>query len=318
VAGRHWTTADVPGQAGRTIVVTGGNTGLGLEVARVLARAGARVIIAARDPEKSKRAVADIATGVRRAQMTSAQRASVADGTAAALVETVRLDLASLASVREAADDLRQRCPRIDVLINNAGVMMTPFARTEDGFELQVGTNHLGPFAFTGLLLDQITERVVTVSSVVHWRGRIDLASFTSDRGYSRTGAYAQSKLANLLFTYELQRRLAAAHATTIALAAHPGYASTGLTRNLPSLIQAGSRMAEAIAGHNADRGALPILRAATDPDAKGGEYYGPGGPGQLKGLPRRVGSSSRSRDEDVARRLWTESERLTGVTYPF
>jgi NAD(P)-dependent dehydrogenase (short-subunit alcohol dehydrogenase family) len=312
--GRHWTTADVPGQAGRTAVVTGGNTGLGLEVARVLARAGARVVIAARDPEKAKWAVADIATGVRRAQMTSAQRASGANGAAPALVETVRLDLASLASVREAAAELRERCARIDLLVNNAGVMMTPFSRTEDGFERQIGTNHLGPFAFTGLLLDRITRRVVTVASIVHRRGTIDFGSFTSDSGYRRSGAYAQSKLANLLFTYELERRLEKAGSTTIALAAHPGYSTTGLDRYLPSLVQAGARATAPLIAQSPARGALPVLRAATDPDAKGGQFWGPDGLAQLKGYPRLVKSSARSHDARLAMRLWEESERLTGV----
>jgi NAD(P)-dependent dehydrogenase (short-subunit alcohol dehydrogenase family) len=312
--GRHWTTADVPGQAGRTAVVTGGNTGLGLEVARVLARAGARVIIAARDAEKAKWAVADIATGIRRAQMTSAQRASGANGAVPALVETVRMDLTSLASVRDAAAELRERCDRIDLLVNNAGVMMTPFTRTEDGFELQIGTNHLGHFAFTGLLLDRITRRVVTVTSIVHRQGTIDFGSFTSDRGYRRSGAYAQSKLANLLFTYELQRRLAKAGATTIALAAHPGYSNTGLGRNLPRLLLAGTRVVNTFMAQSPARGALPILRAATDPDAKGGQFWGPDGLTQMKGYPRLVKSSARSHDAELARRLWDESERLTGV----
>ena len=312
--GRHWTTADVPGQAGRTAVVTGGNTGLGLEVARVLARAGARVIIAARDPEKAKWAVADIATGMRRAQMTSAQRASGANGAQPALVETVRLDLASLASVREAAAELSERCDRIDLLINNAGVMMTPFTRTEDGFELQIATNHLGPFAFTTLLLDRVTRRVVTVASIVHRRGTIDFGSFTSDRGYNRSAAYAQSKLANLLFTYELQRRLEKAGATTIALAAHPGYSTTALDRYLPPLVRAGARATAPLLAQSPVRGALPILRAATDPDARGGQFWGPDGLTQMRGYPKLVRSSARSHDAKLAGRLWDESERLTGV----
>ncbi len=314
--GRHWTTADVPGQAGRVAVVTGGNSGLGLEVARVLARAGARVIIAARDPEKAKWAVADIATGIRRAQMTSAQRASGANGTKTAQVETVRLDLASLASVREAADELKRRCERIDLLVNNAGVMMTPFTRTEDGFELQIGTNHLGHFAFTGLLMARITRRVVTVASIVHRQGTIDFGSFTSDKGYRRSGAYAQSKLANLLFTYELQRRLAAAGSSTLALAAHPGYSSTGLDRYLSSPLRAGARVAAPFIAQSPAQGALPILRAATAPDVKGGQFYGPDGLAQMKGYPKLVHSSALSHDEKLAAALWEESEKLTGVRY--
>ena len=253
---------------------------------------------------------------MRRAQMTSAQRASGANGTVTALVETLRLDLASLASVREAADELKQRCDRIDLLINNAGVMMTPFARTEDGFELQFGTNHLGPFAFTGLLIDRITGRVVTVASIVHRQGHVDFGSFTSDKGYSRSGAYAQSKLANLLFTYELERRLEKAGTTTIALAAHPGYSTTGLARNLPKLVQAGVSVTSPFVAQSPARGALPILRAATDPDAKGGQFYGPDGVTQMKGYPKLVRSNARSHDAKLAAALWAESERLTGVRY--
>jgi NAD(P)-dependent dehydrogenase (short-subunit alcohol dehydrogenase family) len=314
---RHWTAAQVPSQAGRVAVVTGGNTGLGFQVARVLARAGARVIIASRDPDKAKHALAEIVTWVRRARLAGGQR----DGGEVPVIETVRLDLASLASVREAADDLRSRLDRLDLLINNAGVMMTPFARTEDGFELQLGTNHLGPFAFTGLLISRMVHvpgaRVVTVSSIVHRRGRIDVANLTSERGYSRSGAYGRSKLANLLFTYELQRRLTRAGAEAVALAAHPGYASTGLTRNLPAPMRAGSRAIEPFFSQTAEMGALPIIRAATDPGARGGEYYGPGGLTQAKGYPELVSSSARSRDEQLARGLWAESERLTGVIYP-
>jgi len=319
MAKRGWTTADVPAQSGRTVVVTGGNTGLGFEVARVLARAGARVVIAARDTDKARHAIAEIATGVRRAR----QAAGFRNGPAAA-VESVRLDLTSLASVKEAAEECRSRYDRVDLLVNNAGVMMTPYARTEDGFELQFGTNHLGPFAFTGLLLDHMANvpgaRIVTVSSVMHRRGQLDIDTLAAQQGhdgYNRTAAYARSKLANLLFTYELQRRLQAADGQAVALAAHPGYAITGLTRNLPPLQRAGERVIAPLLAQNAEMGALPIIRAATDPDAHGGEYYGPGNAMQTKGRPRLVGSSHRSHDAELARRLWAESERMTGVRYP-
>jgi NAD(P)-dependent dehydrogenase (short-subunit alcohol dehydrogenase family) len=298
MAERHWTTADVPDQAGRTAVVTGGNTGLGFQVARVLAKHGARVVIASRDARKAAEAAAGIPGA-----------------------ETVRLDLASLASVREASAELRDRYEKLDLLINNAGIMMTPYARTEDGFELQFGTNHLGPFAFTGLLLDRLMSlpgaRIVTVSSVVHRQGQIDFEDLTSERRYGRSAAYGRSKLANLLFTYELQRRLAAAHAEAIALAAHPGYSNTQLDRNLPPLIRAATRAVVPFTAQSAEMGALPLLRAATDPKARGGEYYGPGRLRQMRGYPRLVTSSALSHDEELARRLWAESERLTGVRYP-
>jgi NAD(P)-dependent dehydrogenase (short-subunit alcohol dehydrogenase family) len=300
MAERNWTAADVPGQMGRTAVVTGGNTGLGFQVARVLAERGARVVIACRDTAKGAAAAARIA---------------------GAQPEAVRLDLTSLASIREAAAELRSRYEKLDLLVNNAGVMMTPYARTEDGFELQFGTNHLGHFALTGLLIDRMADvpgaRVVTVSSIMHWRGSIDFDDLAAERRYRPTAAYAQSKLANLLFTYELQRRLAAEGKPLIALAAHPGYASTGLTRNMPALTRIGSRMVEPLIAQSAEMGALPLLRAATDPKARGGEYYGPPGPIPTRGRPRLNTSSARSHDQELAHRLWTESERLTGVRYP-
>jgi NAD(P)-dependent dehydrogenase (short-subunit alcohol dehydrogenase family) len=296
--GRGWTATDVPDQTGRTAVVTGGNTGLGFQVARVLAERGAQVTIACRDLAKGQRAAAEIGAGA----------------------DFVRLDLTSLASVQEAAGEISSRHETLDLLINNAGVMMTPYAQTEDGFELQLATNHLGHFALTGLLLDRMLTvpgaRIVAVSSFMHRRGSIDFDDLMSERRYNRTAAYGQSKLANLLFAYELQRRLAKAGAQAIALAAHPGYASTGLTGNMPALMQAGSRAVEPFIAQSAEKGALPILRAATDPAAQGGEYYGPGNLLQTKGDPKRVTSSGRSRDTEVASRLWTESERLTSVTY--
>jgi NAD(P)-dependent dehydrogenase (short-subunit alcohol dehydrogenase family) len=316
LSARRWTTADVPDQSWRTAVVTGANTGLGFQVARTLALRGARVVLAVRDTGKGRRAIAEIATGARRSQVAIGRH----DGEVPA-IETVHLDLTSLASVRSAAAELRSRYTRLDLLINNAGVMMTPYARTEDGFELQLGTNHLGPFAFTGLLLDLMTQvpgaRIVTVSSVLHRQGSFDFDDLAMERRYDRSAAYGRSKLANLLFTYELQRRLAAAHAQAIALAAHPGYAMTGLARSLPGLIQAGARVGAAFVGQSAEMGSLPLLRAAVDPDVRGGQLYGPGNITQMKGYPKRVTSSARSHDQELAKRLWAESERLTGVTYP-
>jgi NAD(P)-dependent dehydrogenase (short-subunit alcohol dehydrogenase family) len=299
-----WTTADVPDQAGRTAVVTGANSGIGFEAARVLAEHGAAVILACRDTGKAKNAAARIA-------VTAPQAA----------VTVVRLDLASLASVREAAEEIRAGHDALDLLINNAGLMMPPRGVTADGFELQIGTNHLGHFALTGLLLDRLLpaggSRVVTVSSNGHRVGRINFGDLQSERGYRRMAAYGQSKLANLLFTYELQRRLAAAGARTAALAAHPGTSSTELTRYMPAALDIANRALGWAYSQSARMGALPTLRAATDPAASGGEYYGPGGRFEFKGYPRRVQSSARSHDREVQRRLWQESQELTDVTYP-
>jgi NAD(P)-dependent dehydrogenase (short-subunit alcohol dehydrogenase family) len=309
MAERHWTTADVPDQEGRIAVVTGGNTGLGFQIARVLAEHGALVVIACRDIANGEAAAAEIARGTR----------AGADTDKPGKPEVIWLDLASLASVRQAAAEIT--APRIDLLINNAGVMMTPYARTTDGFELQFGTNHLGPFAFTGLLMDRIKDvpgaRIVTISSMLHRGGTIDFDDLESERRYNRSAAYSQSKLANLLFAYELQRRLAAAHAPAISLAAHPGYANTNLGRYLPPLTRAGLSVVNPIIAQSAGMGALPVLRAATDTRARGGEFYGPGGIMGMRGYPRRATSSATSHDEELARRLWTESERLTEVRYP-
>jgi NAD(P)-dependent dehydrogenase (short-subunit alcohol dehydrogenase family) len=320
VAGRQWTTADVPEQAWRTAVITGGNTGLGFQVAQVLAGRGARVILACRDREKARRAVAEMATSARR----SRQAIGLREGPGLDL-HVVELDLAKLGSVRDAAAELKSRFQVIDLLINNAGVMMTPYTRTEDGFELQFGTNHLGHFALTGLLIDHLAKspagaRVVTVSSFLHRRGALDSLEgddLMSGQGYNRTAAYARSKLANLLFAYELNRRLTAAGTPVMSLAAHPGYTRTDLTRHLPLLMRAGSRAAEPVFAQTAAMGALPLLRAATDPKATGGQYYGPGNLMELKGHPRVVRSSARSYDEELAQRLWETSEKLTGVSYP-
>jgi NAD(P)-dependent dehydrogenase (short-subunit alcohol dehydrogenase family) len=299
-----WTAADVPGQQGRTAVVTGANTGIGFEAAAVLAQRGAVTVLACRDTGKAERAVARLSAAAPQAT-----------------VSVVRLDLASLESVRAAAGQIRASHPRVDLLINNAGVMMPPRGTTADGFELQFGTNHLGHFALTGLLLAAMLavpgSRVVTVSSHGHRAGRIDFADLQSERRYGRVSAYAQSKLANLMFTYELQRRLTAAAAPAIAVAAHPGSTSTELVRHLPGLLQAAYAATGGLVSQSAAMGALPALRAATDPAARGGEYFGPGGWAQLKGDPVLVSSTGRSHDAAAQQRLWAESERLTGVTFP-
>src|SRR5215510_3768714 len=295
-----WTSDDVPGQHGRLAVVTGADTGLGFETAQVLAARGASVVLAVRDTEKGKRAAARIA------------------GTApGADVMVQPLDLASLDSIRAAAGELRARHPRIDLLINNAGVMFPPRQTTGDGFELQLGTNHLGHFALTGLLLEQMLpvpgSRVVTVSSLGHRiRARINFDDLQAERSYRRVAAYSQSKLANLMFTYELHRRLSGA-GTTIAVAAHPGLAATELTRNSPAI----AAFSYTLISQNAAMGALPMLRAATDPGVLGGQYYGPGGLFGTRGYPKPAHSSRQSRDTATQRRLWTVSEQLTGVTFP-
>jgi NAD(P)-dependent dehydrogenase (short-subunit alcohol dehydrogenase family) len=299
-----WTAADVPDQAGRIAVVTGANSGIGFETARVLAEHGASVILACRDDGKADTAVARIAAAAPHATVT-----------------VVRLDLASLASVREAAGQILASHDRLDLLVNNAGLMMPPRGVTADGFELQIGTNHLGHFALTGLLLGALLpvegSRVVTVSSNGHRAGRIDFGDLQSERRYSRMTSYGQSKLANLLFTYELQRRLAQAGAPTVALAAHPGTASTELIRHIPGPLQVLNQRLGGAFTQSAQMGALPTLRAATDPAAHGGEYYGPSGRFEFKGYPHRVQSNARSHDKGVQRRLWQESERLTNVRYP-
>jgi NAD(P)-dependent dehydrogenase (short-subunit alcohol dehydrogenase family) len=300
----HWTAADVPDQHGRTALVTGANSGLGFSAASVLAARGASVVLACRDSGKGRDAADRI-------------RAATPD----AVTEIVRLDLASLASVREAAEEVRSRHEGLDLLINNGGVMVPPRAETEDGFELQLGTNHLGHFALTGLLLDRLLvvpgSRVVTVSSHAHRFGHLNFDDLQSTRRYRRGVAYAQSKLANMMFALELQRRLSATGAKTASLAAHPGFSRTGLVRHVPPPLRAVADVAFPLVSQNSSMGALPLLRAATDPAARGGEFYGPGHRGQLTGYPKLVAPARRAFDIEAQHRLWAESQRLTGVTYP-
>jgi NAD(P)-dependent dehydrogenase (short-subunit alcohol dehydrogenase family) len=295
----NWTEQQIPDQHGRVAIVTGANTGLGFETARMLAEHGAAVVLAVRDVEKGRQAAARISGDV-----------------------TVQaLDLTSLDSIRAAASDLRAAHSRIDLLINNAGVMFTPRQTTADGFELQFGTNHLGHFALTGLLLDRLLpvpgSRVVTVSSNGHRiRAAIHFDDLQWERSYSRIAAYGQAKLANLMFTYELQHRLAP-HGTTVAVAAHPGVSNTELGRNTPAALRVPLTWFAPLFSQKADMGALPTLRAATDPAVTGGQYYGPGGRGQNRGYPKLVTSSHDSHDQAVQQRLWAVSEDLTGVEFP-
>ena len=299
-----WTAADVPDQSGRIAIITGSNTGIGYEAAAVLAGKGAHVVLAVRNLDKGKQA----------AERLAAQ-------TPDAAVSLQQLDLTSLESIRSAADALRSTYPRIDLLINNAGVMYTSKDTTRDGFELQFGTNHLGHFALTGLLLENLLpvagSRVVTVSSVGHRiLAAIHFDDLQWERNYNRVAAYGQSKLANLLFTYELGRRLAAKGAPTIAVAAHPGASATELTRNLPELVRGPGEFLWGLVAQGQDMGALPTLRAATDPGVRNAQYYGPDGIGESRGYPKVVASSAQSHNEDIQRRLWEVSEKLTGVTY--
>jgi NAD(P)-dependent dehydrogenase (short-subunit alcohol dehydrogenase family) len=287
-----WTVADIPDQSGRTVVVTGANSGLGEVTARELAARGAHVVLACRNTAKGEAAAA---------KMTGS-------------VEVRSLDLADLASVRAFA---AAAPPAIDVLVNNAGVMAVPHARTADGFELQIGTNHLGHFALTGLLLPRLTDRVVTISSPAHRAGRIDLEDLNWERRrYLSWLAYAQSKLANLMFALELQRRLEAAGSPLRSGAAHPGYAATGLQSHTESFMDTVMHYANRVFAQSATMGALPSLYAATVADLPGGSYVGPDWPGEMRGHPRLVGTSRSARDEKVAAALWTLSEDLTGVHY--
>jgi NAD(P)-dependent dehydrogenase (short-subunit alcohol dehydrogenase family) len=301
-----WTAADVPDQTGRVAIITGSNTGIGYGAAAVLAAKGAHVVLAVRNLEKGGQA---------------AERIKAASPNATVTLQ--ELDLTSLENIRTAAEELRATFPRIDLLINNAGVMYTDKASTKDGFELQFGTNHLGHYALTGRLLDHMLgvegSRVVTVSSVGHRiRAKIHFDDLNLDRNYNRVVGKGHYQIANLLFTYELGRRLAAKGAPTIATAAHPGAADTDLLRNMPGGIRQVSQFFwSAFVAQSADMGAEPTLRAAADPGVKNGQYFGPGGFQEQKGHPKLVASSAQSHDEDIQRRLWTVSEELTGVTYP-
>lgn len=286
-----WSTADVPDLTGRTVVVTGANSGIGLEAARALAAAGAHVVLACRNRAKGEAAAASL-TGS---------------------TEVRELDLADLNSVGRFAAGLDRP---VDVLVNNAGLMAVPEQRTADGFELQIGTNFLGHFALTGLLLPRITDRVVTLSSLMHRIGRIDLDDLNWERRrYQRWLAYGQSKLADLMFAYELQHRFVAAGSLLRSVAAHPGYAATNLQSRTGTVQDRLMAVGNRVVAQDAAGGALPTLYAATVPDLPGGTYVGPGGPGEARGAPRPVGSSGASHDRAVQRALWERAEALTGVS---
>lgn len=304
--GERWTAEQIPDQAGRTAIVTGANSGLGLVSARALARAGANVVVACRNTVKGTAAAESIGT--------TAPDASV---------EVEELDLASLDSIRAFAARYAAERESLDLLINNAGVMAPPRRETADGFELQLGTNHLGHFALTGLLLGRMQgradARVVTVSSTAHRFGRIRFDDLQGKRRYGRWRAYAQSKIANVLFARELDRRLRAAGSTISSLAAHPGYAATNLQSAAPpALDRAVMAVTNRLLAQSAEMGALPELYAATRPNLDGGLFIGPDGFDEQRGYPKVVAPVRRGRDQATAQRLWTVSEELTDVSYEF
>jgi NAD(P)-dependent dehydrogenase (short-subunit alcohol dehydrogenase family) len=307
MGGVPWSADDIPDLTERTAIVTGANSGIGFRAAVELARHGAAVTLAARDPGRGADALRRLQVEVPTAEVTLA-----------------KLDLADLASVRTFAETYHPAS--LDLLVNNAGVMAVPLRRTPDGFESQLGTNHLGHFALTGLLLPRLLARpgarVVTVTSFMHKIGRIDFDDLDARDGYHKWPAYSQSKLANLLFTFELQRRADAAGADLRSVAAHPGYAATNLQTAGPVLAgskigERGSRLTSRLVGQSDSQGALPTLRAATDPAVRGGEVFGPDGLFEMHGAPKQVAVSRRARDRALAERLWTVSEEKTGVRYP-
>ena len=299
-----WTAEQIPDQGGRTAVVTGANSGLGLVTARELAGAGARVVLACRNLAKGE-----------------AARREIEAAAPGAPLELEELDLSSLDSVRAFAERFRANHDGLDLLINNAGVMAPPRRRTADGFELQFGTNHLGHFALTGLLIGAMEgrddARVVTLSSTAHKTGRIAFDNLGGDRHYFRWRAYGQSKLANLLFALELERRLRAAGSTVKSMAAHPGYAATNLQSAGPPLVdRLVMSVLNPLVAQSDEMGALPTLYAATARDLPGGTYVGPDGLAEQRGHPKPVSPSNAARDEQVARRLWEVSEQMTGVHF--
>ena len=296
---KQWNENDIPDMSGKVAVVTGANSGIGYETARALAHKGADVVMACRNLQKADAAADQI------------RRENPAGN-----VEVMQLDLADLDSVRRFAADFKETHDRLDLLINNAGIMMPPYGKTAQGFETQFGVNHLGHFALTGLLIDQIVQtpesRVVTVSSTMHRFGEIDFDDLNcEEKKYKRQSAYGQSKLANLLFTYELQRKLEAAGTETLSVAAHPGWTETNLQQH-----SGPAQFFNRFVAQDAPMGALPTLYAATGPDVEGRDYYGPDGFMDSRGHPKKVSSSGRSQDQAAAEQLWQVSEELTGVTY--
>ena len=298
-----WTADDIPDLSAKVIIVTGANSGIGYEAAKEFARKDARTILACRNLNKAQAAVAQIHAEIPNAP-----------------VEIMPLDLSSLQSVHKFADAFKAKYESLDVLVNNAGIMMVPYGITQDGFERQLGTNHLGHFALSGLLLDLIQStpgaRVVNVSSLAHRGGEMDFDNlmFEGGQGYDRQAAYGRSKLANLLFTYELERKFKEHGVDAMAVAAHPGVSNTNLADHMP-----GVKILKPLFGgilQSAAMGALPTIRAAVDPQVTGGQYFGPDGKNERGGFPVVVNSSENSHNQADAQKLWKVSEELTGVTF--
>jgi len=295
---RGWSAEDIGDQTGRVAIVTGANSGIGFETARILAEKGAKVVMACRNLDKANPKAEEIRAAHPGADVT-----------------VMQLDLADLESVKRFADAFLAEHDRLDLLINNAGIMVPPYGKTAQGFETQIGVNHLGHFALTARLLDLVLKtpgaRVVTVSSVAHKMGKIRFSDMNWERRYNRQAAYGQSKLANLLFTYELARRLEAAGKDTLAVAAHPGWTETALQDNAAAV-----KFMNRFFAQEPEMGALPTLYAAVEPSVHNAEYIGPSGLLELQGPPKKVPSTARSHDSDLARRLWEVSETMTGVQY--
>lgn len=303
---QKWSISNIPDLTGKVIIVTGGNSGLGYESVKAFASKGATVIMASRSLEKAKEAQKEISVYAPNGK-----------------VNVMEIDLMDLKSIKTFAQEFKTLYNRLDILLNNAGIMMTPYQLTKNGFESQFGANHLGHFALTGLLFDLIKNtpksRIINVSSIAHKKGKIDFDNLLYDDGksYDSMQAYRRSKLANLLFTYELQRRLAKNNADVIAVAAHPGVSPTNLVNHLKgSLVFNLFELLSAFITHSPDKAALPEIRAAVDPEVKGGEYYGPNGFLEMKGDPVLVQSTKESHDTSLAEKLWEVSEELTGVKF--
>ena len=293
---KNWTVNDIPNLSGKVALITGANSGIGYETAKALAEKGTHVVMACRNMDKAEQAKSDIRQSVSNGELT-----------------IIQLDLADLDSVKSFTEKFKAEYSQLDYLINNAGVMIPPFTKTKDGFEVQFGANHLGHFALTGHLLDLLQAtpqaRIINVSSAAHRFGKIDFENLHAEKGYNAQGAYGQSKLANLLFTRELNRRLEAQGSDVMATSAHPGWTVTSLQKGFMHTI---SR----VVGQSPPMGALPTLMAVIDPNADRNDYYGPSGLGEMRGYPKKVDMSAAAKDDAVAKRLWEVSEELTSITY--
>ena len=303
-----WTVSDIPDLTGKVIIVTGGNSGIGYEEVKAFSKNGASTIMASRNLEKATKAKNKILKRIPEAK-----------------IEIIELDLANLESIYKFTDEFKKKYEKLDVLVNNAGIMMVPYQKTVDGFESQIGTNHLGHFALTGLLLDTLKKtkgsRIINVSSIGHRSGKMDFDNFLFENGlgYTKMGAYGRSKLANLLFTYELNRRLEKSGEDTISVASHPGISNTRLADHMYGIFKIILKPIAMSFLQSAAKGALPTIRAAVDPNVKGGEYYGPKiRDKEFRGPPVKVESNKASHSEKDAQKLWEISEELTKITYNF